>query len=137
MNFNFTNKFDQDKARNYLDYLIETKARSEITKKKRSRTLSQNNYLHLILKYYATQVGDTAYEAKQFYKQLNNDYYFYEKGDMTYCRSSRNIDKATMARSIDRFIKYAESNGYDIPKADNMEHIDHAVNEIEIHSNYL
>ena len=137
MIYDLTSKVQQERAKKRLDYLIEKKKKIEITQKNHKRTLSQNNYLHLIIDYFAVQIGLTRNEAKQYYKMLSEDYYYYEKDGFTYVRSSKDLDKNKMMITIDRFVNHAAANGIDLPASDDVQYIDEARNEIERNQNYL
>lgn len=102
------------------------------------RTISQNNYLHLLLGAYGAHFGFTAEEAKTVYKRdVNPDLYVYAKAGGKFLRSSSELSKEDMAKSIDRFMEHSASMGYPLPLATDPEWMRQIENEIERARHYL
>lgn len=118
-------------ARNRLYYLISKKRMVEIKEIRPKRTLAQNSYLHLIIGYFGFHFGYTLEEAKQLYKEINRDIYFYKKKDRTFIRSSADLDKQEMARSIDQFMLKSADAGCPLPLATDQDWLLEIENEIE------
>jgi len=111
--YNPENKVDVQKAIVKIKYLVAHKKVFEIKEKRKRRSISQNNYLHLILGWFALQTGYTLEEVKQeIFKKIVNPNTFYE-GEfgrivkIERWRSTANLDTAEMALCIDRFRDYS------------------------------
>ena len=137
MIFNLADTQELAKAREYLNQVARLGKRVEIVRKAEHRTLPQNAYLHLILGYFGTQTGYTLEEAKVLYKRLNSDIYLYEKNGAKFMKSSADISKEDMAKTIDTFIGYSEDKGIPLPRADNQDFLDLATNTVEAQKSYL
>lgn len=137
MIFDLSNPQQLVEAREYLNQVARLGKRVEIVRKAEHRSLPQNSYLHLLLGYFGTQTGYTLDEAKVLYKRMNSDIYIYEKNGAKFLRSSADLSKEDMARSIDKFIEYAENEGIPMPRADNQSFMDLATNTVEAQKRYL
>lgn len=137
MIYNLANSGELAAAREYLNQIARLGKRVEIVRKAEHRTLNQNAYLHLILGYFGTQTGYTLEESKVLYKRLNPDLYIYEKNGAKFLKSSADLSKGDMAKSIDRFMEYSEKEGVSLPKADNQDFLDLATNTVEAQKSYL
>lgn len=137
MIYNLQNQLDRQKARKRFDFLLSKGKKIDLTEKTFRRTLSQNRYLHLILKYYGLQVGLNLVEVKQEFKEMNIDIFNYEKNGKWYVRSSADLDKMEMMACLDRFIKEADTNGILLPNPEDYGHIDEALNDIEKNQQFL
>ena len=124
-------------ARSRLTYLVKKKGRVAITEKHAGRSLNQNSYLHLLLGDFGLHFGYTLEEAKLIYKQVNKDLYSYTKKGRTFMKSSADLDKDQMARSIDKFMQASAEAGHDLPPADNEEWRSLITNEMERNRRYL
>lgn len=113
----------------------------ELTEKKPRRSLPQNKYLHVLLAYFGTQIGNTLEWVKQqYYKKLvNPDLFIREKedkylGKIKVLRSSADLDTSEFSLSIERFRNWASQEaGIYLPSAD--EYIIIQQMEIEIERN--
>ena len=145
MIYDLKNPLDVQNARTRLEFLVGRGCIVELTEKKPKRTLSQNNYLHLILSYFAAQKGYTLNWVKeQYYKRLcNPDLYLYEKDDeylgrVEDTRSTTDLRIDEMSLSIDRFRNWAASEaGIYLPEAHNMAEIAALQVEVERYKVYL
>lgn len=137
MNYNLANPVELKAARNRISYLARKGQRARVTKVVVNRTLAQNNYLHLILAAFGAHFGYTLEEAKMIYKQVNSDLYYYRKKDRTFIRSSADLDKEQMARTIDRFMEKSKQAGYPLPLATDQEWLLQIENEAERNNWYL
>jgi len=107
----------------------------ELTEK-RQRTLSQNNYLHLLFSYFAMETGNTPdYVKEQYFKRVCNRDLFCEVKNDPLCgrvetmRSSRDLTTAEMSTAIDRFRNWSsETAGIYLPEAEEREFLQ----EIEV-----
>lgn len=137
MKFNLDNKIEADEAFTYLTELVGKHAIAEVKKVVPHRSLNQNSYLHLLIAAFGNHFGYTALEAKFLYKYVNADIYRYTRRSMTFWRSSADLDKEEMAKTIDKFRQFSEKQGYPLPPATNQEWLRRIENETERAKNYL
>lgn len=132
MKFNLAIEAETERAQSYLDMLKEKKALAEIVKVSPKRSLNQNSYLHLLLSAFGAHFGWTLQEAKTYYKrEINPDIYVYEKQYIKFLKSSADLSKEDMTRSIDRLRQHSAEQGYPLPTADNEEALRSLENAIE------
>jgi hypothetical protein len=82
---------------------------------KTNRTLSQNNYLHLIVSYFAAEYGETVEYVKQtiFKREVNPHIFVRTKHDkllnrdVVILRSTKEISKEEMTEAIERFLNWS------------------------------
>lgn len=82
---------------------------------KTNRTLSQNNYLHLIVSYFAAEYGDTVEYVKQaIFKREVNPHIFVRtmhdkllNRDVVILRSTRDLTKEETTEAIERFLNWS------------------------------
>lgn len=142
MKYNFAIPKEVERAKDYLNKLIEQQSLAEVTKISPKRTLNQNSYLHLIIGAFGSHFGYTLEEAKQIYKELNKAIYQYEKTGLTgasrsFYRSSANLSKEEMAKSIDLFREKSDQAGYPLPLATDQDWLREIENAIEQSKYYL
>lgn len=114
--YNLTNPVDAKNFQIRCEKLIDKGAMVEMTEKK-PRSLNSNNYLHVILDYFATQTGNTLEEAKQiYYKQVCNPDLFVTKinDKLLGCerikvKSINDLSQEEFSLSIDRFRNWCAS----------------------------
>jgi hypothetical protein len=117
----------------------------ELTEKKPKRSMSQNNYLHLILGYFAAQSGNTLEYVKLYYFKClcNKDIFYRQKndkyfGDTWILRSSANLDTGEMTTAIERFRNWsANEAGIYLPSPEDEKMLEMAEIEIERNKNYI
>lgn len=137
MKFNLAIQHEEQQATNYLNRLRENRNIVEVKKVSPRRSVSQNNYLHLLIGAFASHFGYSLDEAKTIYKELNAQIYRYEKKGRIFWRSSADISKEDMAKSIDVFMKKSAENGCTLPLATDGEWLRQIENEIERSKYYL
>lgn len=109
MIYDSNNPVDAQRAEKRFRQLMDGKKMFEITEKA-SRSLSQNNYLHMIISFLAIELGETSEYVKDMYYKLaaNRDMFLIDKqddriGTVRWLRSSSTLTKEEMNLSIDRF----------------------------------
>ena len=137
MIYNLAIPAEAEKAFTYLTELVGKDAVAEISKVSPKRSKSQNSYLHLIIGAFAQHFGYTLAEAKLIYKEVNKDLYAYEKKGRTFWRSSADLAKDEMAKSIDRFREKSDEAGYPLPLATDEAWLMQIQNAIEQSKYYL
>jgi hypothetical protein len=139
--YNLANNAEAGKALDYLLTLTRDGKLAEVKKISPARTLNQNSYLHLLLGDFGQHFGYTVEEAKLIYKQLNKDLYMYEKEirgkKWQFMRSSADLTKEEMAKSIDTLMVWSEKAGYKLPPATDQDWLRQVENDIEQHKMYL
>ena len=143
MIYNLNNPYEKDEFRAVVDDMIAKKAVVELKRKYPKRTLKQNSYLHLILSYFASQYGCTATEAKEdYFKTLCNPTLFIRKKinrfgfEITYRRSSRDLDTREMTIAIESFRNWAAQFVY-IPAPNEHEALLYAEREVEKNKEFI
>lgn len=145
MIFNLSNEYDILRFEGYIDKLRKERSIIEVKKKHRNRSLSQNNYLYLLLSYFASEYGISIDEAKiDFYKRVCNRELFEReitnrKGDKVLSlRSSSELTTKEMSDSIERFRNFSSSiAGIYLPAPNENEMIIYLQQEIERNKEYL
>lgn len=117
MKYATSNPTEAKEAIKYLNKLIASESLVEITKKSPNRSLNQNSYLHLLLTDFGLHFGYTLKESKQLYKEINKDIYQYTKNKRVFYRSSADLTKDEMMKSIDRFMEKSNEAGHPLPLA--------------------
>jgi|SRR5690606_31698207 len=139
-----TNELDIHRARSRLEYLIEKGKTFEIIEKKPKRSLSQNNYLHLILSFFALEYGETLEYVKQeiFKKQVNREIFKTEyinpkTGEVREAwRSTSSLDTKEMTLAIDRFRNFSSKEaGIYLPAPEDMVYLNEIEREIKKYNN--
>ena len=143
MKYNLASTIEQGRALAYLAQLVEKKVVVDVKEVKPRRSLPQNRYLHLLLGYFGQSLGYTREEAKMIYKQLpgNKDVYVYEKDvggkPMTFVRSSAELTKEEMTKTIDVLRDWSNRLGYPLPTATDKDWLMQIENEIESNEAHL
>lgn len=137
MKFNTAEKEEKKQAFSYFMRLANKKNIIEVKKVSPNRTLSQNSYLHLIIGAFGAHFGYTLGEAKMIYKQINKEVYEYPKKGRTFYKSSADLSKEDMAKTIDRFMQASADQGYALPLATDKEWLRQIENEIERSKYYM
>lgn len=115
MIYNAKIEFDCIRAKERLDWLIQNKKMFELTQKRPVVSLSQNNYLHLIIGWFAVEYGDTLEYCKQeiFKRQVNptifkTEFINRKTGEIRDSwKSINDLDSAEMTTAIERFRNYS------------------------------
>lgn len=137
MKFNLAQQGEVTKAVGYLAELAGKEAVVEVKRVSPHRSLNQNAYLHLLLGAFGQHFGYTLDEAKLIYKELSADIYQYEKKGRTFWRSSADLNKEDMAKTIDTFMRKSAEAGYPLPPATDKGWLMAIENEIERSKYYL
>lgn len=143
MKYDLKSSHDIAEAQRLLAQLTVDQKIVEIKEVKPRRSLNQNAFLHLLLGAFGANLGYTVEEAKELYKRLpgNKELYAYQKDvggkPMTFLRSSADLNKEEMTRSIETLREWSAKMGYPLPTADNVEALRRLENYIETHEKYL
>lgn len=141
MKYSLSNAQETAKAYAFLQQLVTDKKVVDIKEVKPRRSLNQNAFLHLLLGAFGAEFGYTLEEAKSLYKQLNSSIYEYTKEQRgkthTFMRSSADLDKEEMTRSIETLRDWSAKAGYPLPTATDQEWLRQLENDTEQHKRYL
>ncbi len=126
MIYDLNNEVQRSRFKRRCNDLYTNKCTVELTEKKQ-RTRSQNNYLHLIIGWFASETGNTAeYVKREYFKRhCNRDLFIVQRDDKLLgstvedVKSSRELTKEEMSVAIDRFRNWAAAEGgIELPSPD-------------------
>ena len=145
MRYDGSNELHAAQARARLEKLIRERKVFDLTEKKPQRSLNQNAYLHVLISYFACQIGETAeYVKREYFKKLVNPVTFIREredrflGRIKYLRSSADLDRDEMTLCIDRFRSWSAAQaGIYLPSPDEGRLISLMELEIERNRQYL
>lgn len=114
--YNLKNVYDRKRFKEACNQMVLKNEYVELKKKNTQRSLAQNSYLHCLLGYFASEFGFTLEEVKfDIFKKICNRDIFERKRinrrgqEITYIRSSTELDKAEMTTAIERFRNYSSA----------------------------
>lgn len=145
MLYDLANDLDRENFKARCNKLYKAGKVVELAERKPKRSLNQNNYLHLILSYFASQYGcSLEYCKEKYYKVLcNKEIYIRETDDeflgkVKVLRSSSDLDSSEMSTSIERFRNWSSSEaGIYLPDANEERLLQLAEIEIERAKPYI
>lgn len=146
MIFNSENELDKKKAVERFNYFLSKSKTFELKEKKPKRSISQNNYLHLILSWYALEYGETLEYIKQevFKKQINatifkTEFVNKKTGEIREdWKSTASLDTKEMTTAIDRFRDYSSKEaGIYLPEPKDLAELQFIENQIKNNEQYL
>ncbi len=144
--YNALKPIDKQRAIQRFNFLLANEKTFELSEKKKTRSISQNSYLHLILSIYALEMGETLKYTKEetFKKEINRDIFFFERinyktGEVRDdWRSTANLDSKEMTVCIDRFRNHAAKDlGLYLPEPHDLVYIDEMKIEVENKKEWL
>ena len=146
MIFDTSKKDSRRKAIDRMKFLLDKNAKIELIEKSRTRSISQNNYLHLILGWFALEYGETLEYTKQvIFKQWVNPEIFktefvnYKTGEFREeWKSTKHLTKDEMTTAIDRFRAYSVKNmNLYLPEPNDLALLEEIENQLEEYSNKI
>lgn len=137
MKYNLSSEAQTAAALTFVTDLAAKGSLIEIKKISPRRSLPQNRYLHLLIGAFGAHFGYTLEEAKIIYKEISKDIYQYQKKGRMFMRSSADLTKEEMAKSIDAFMQKSADAGYPLPLAENTEWLMSLENAMEQAKYYL
>ena len=145
MIYDLNNPYEVEEFKKCSLKLLEKKAIIEVKKKQPNRTIKQNSYLHLILSYFACEIGYSIEEVKldYFKKVCNRDLFERKKVNnkgvkITYMRSSSELDTMEMTTAIERFRNYSAAQaGLYLPSPNENQFLAHIEKEIEKYKDFI
>lgn len=144
MIYDLSKPLDREKFKTRVNHLFAQGKQVELVEKT-YRSLRQNSYLHCLLGILAIDQGLTIdYVKEYYYKRLvNPDIFVLTKedrilGKIEILRSSKELTKEEMSRSIDKLRNWASSElGCYLPSADEDSLLQQAEMEIQRYRSYL
>ena len=143
--YNLKNEYDVQKFDEACKAAKQKQSYVELKNKHSTRSLAQNSYLHCLLGYFGSEFGFTLEQVKYdfFKKKCNRDIFETKRTnkrgqEITYIRSSRDLDKAEMTTAIERFRNWSASEcGLYLPDAHEGEALFYAQQIIEQNKEFL
>lgn len=143
MLYDLSNPLSRENFKLRCNQLYSRQTIVELTEKK-TRSLNQNAYLHVILAYFGQQYGESMeYVKTNFFKRAWNPDLFVRKkmdpilGEIWYLRSSADLTKEEMTTAIERFRNHASADaGIYIPSADEENLVEIMANEVRFNRGY-
>lgn len=138
--YDLNTEIDRERYRRRAEALLTKRAVVELSEHKPRRTLSQNNYLHLLLGEFAMQTGNKLeYVKREYFKcECNAELFVRSEVDkltkrkVAVLRSSRDLDTGEMTTAIERFRNWAaETAGIDLPDAEDRAWLDYISREMQ------
>lgn len=117
MIYNLKNEYDQQRFKARCNHLYKQGKIVVLKEKRYKRTIRQNKYLHLILTWYALELGYTLEEMKQEFKtRICPDLFRYTKKDKVFYKGTSDLDTLQMTILIDKIRDHASNvNGIYLP----------------------
>lgn len=145
MLYDLSSQLDRERFKTRSNQLYKQGKTVELTEKKEKRSLSQNNYLHLILSWFAIETGNQIeYVKQEYFKKLcNNDLFVSYKDDpyigrVSILRSSATLDSAQMTTAIEIFRNWASMTaGVYLPEPNEDQLLNSIRIEVERNKQYL
>lgn len=145
MIFNLNNEWEIPRFKEYVNKLFKDRAIVEVKKRLPNRSLSQNSYLHLILSFFACELGYSLDEVKlDYFKKTCNRELFERKkinkqgNEITYMRSSSDLTTGEMTTAIERFRNYSSAEvGIYLPSPNEDQFLTHIQQEIEKNKEFI
>ncbi len=143
MILNLSKNIDRERFKRRCNDLYIKQAVVVLTEKKQ-RTLSQNNYLHLLLTWFALETGCTVEDVKREYfkRHCNPDIFETQPGKFAGAvpglKSSADVTSAEMTTAIERFRNWsANTAGIYLPAPDERDFLQEIEIEASKKSQYL
>lgn len=145
MIYDLSNPYEVEQFKNHAKKCLDKSYVVTLTRKFPQRSLKQNNYLYLILSYFAAESGYSIDEVKidYFKKTCNPDIFYRERENkrgtkIKYLRSTADLDSGEMTLAIHRFRLWSEFEaGIYLPSAEDGEFLIHCEKEVERNKEYL
>lgn len=146
MLYDTSNELDKNRAIEKFKYLLNKGKIIELKEKRKIRSISQNNYLHLILSWFALEMGESLEYTKReiFKKEINHDIFHFEfinrktgeiRDDL---KSSALLDTKEMTTAIERFRNFASKDlGIYLPEPNDLVNLREMERQIQNQKQYL
>ena len=143
--FNLDNPYEVVKFKKLVSELEQKGGYVEIKRKYPLRSNSQNNYLHVLLGFFAQEFGYSEEQVKMeiFKKKCNQDIFFRNRvnkhgEEVVYIRSTSELDALDMTLAITRFRNYSSGEcGFYLPEANEKGYLNYAQQQIDNYREFL
>jgi hypothetical protein len=137
MIYDTSKELEVNKLLSRLDALLSKKCIIELTEKKKTRTLSQNSYLHVCIALFAIETGNNLDDMKHELKRSCHFMHTFD-GEKFKTVRTRDLDTKGLTDFIDWIRNYASMQGCYIPTPDEYIQNKFAIDsEIEKFKEYL
>lgn len=146
MKYDISNPLHREQLRERVENILSKRCGIvDLTEVKPQRTIKQNKYLHLLIRFFAAEYGESAeYVKDQYFKRAANYPIFCRErddkvlGKVSYLRSTSDLDTKEMTTAIDRFRNWSSINaGIYLPSAEEQRLLELAEIEISRNNEFL
>ncbi len=137
MKYDLSNDIAVEKFKLRAKFLIEKQSQVNLTQTRKSRSISQNSYLHVVISLYSIEYGYTLDEGKTLLKRMC-DFMVYEKNGQKFLKQTSKMDSKELTTFIEWVRNHASKEGLYIPTSE--EYIENKFlidNEIDSNKQYL
>ena len=117
MKYDLTKETDIKRLKRKLEFLLEKEAKVDLKEVRKTRTVSQNAYLHVVITLYGIEYGYTIEESKTYLKRTC-DFMTYEKNGNKFLKTTRGMDTKELTSFIEWIRNYAGQQGLYIPSSE-------------------
>ena len=100
MKYDLTKDTEVKRLKRRLEFLLEKESKVELKEIRKTRTLSQNAYLHVVITLYGIEYGYTIEESKTLLKRTC-EFMAYEKNGNKFLKTTRGMDTKEMTEFIE------------------------------------
>jgi HD superfamily phosphodiesterase len=137
MIYDTSKEIEINKLLSRLDALLSKKCIIELKEKKKTRTVSQNAYLHVCITLFAIESGNHIEDAKQLLKRACHFMHTFD-GEKIKTKLTRDLNTQELTDFIEWIRTFSAMQGNYIPTADEYRENKFAIDsEIEKNKNYL
>ena len=137
MNYNLNDPRHYTEALDFIEHARQNNIMISIERVKEKRTVRQNKYYWLILRYFGLQYGCTKTEAEYYFKQIcNPDIFCRKKKDkedriIYIVRSTSQLTKQEMISAINNFSVWCSQRQIELPRPEDKEMLRYAEQQVE------
>ena len=137
MTYNLNDQKQYMQALDFIEIAKQNMWHVTLEKKRESRTIQQNKYYWLILRYFGLQYGCTKTEAEYYFKQIcNPDIFCRKKKDkedriIYIVRSTSQLTKQEMISAINNFSVWCSQRQIELPRPEDKEMLRYAEQQVE------
>lgn len=138
MKLDLSNNVDLNKFNVYCSKLIDGGKKVELKEIRPKRSLSQNNYAHVVFSLFGIYHGYSILEVKTLVKRSNGNYY--EKNGTKFLKSTADMDSGELTDLIEFTRNMSAKEGHYIPTSEeylqNRFNIDREIEQNKEHLNH-
>lgn len=140
MIYDLTNKLHVQQLKTRLNNYTAKGKKIEVKLMRKSKSLRQNRYLHLILSWFAIETGYTLEETKQdvFKRFVCKDVFIVNKKGIYTCRSVADLSKQETTFCVEKFRNWSSAEmGIYLPSPDEQDLLEMLESQIDNKKIYL